>query len=81
MKITSLPSSGSIHQLSHVFSNYGYQPSTGAKITSSNSLVTGSYNRFVYNQGSVQNYFNSAQAVSNSEIYFRFVLIQCCSTM
>lgn len=42
------PSSGSIFQLSQVFSSYGYEPKGGSQIVSSNTNVTGSNNRIYY---------------------------------
>ncbi len=46
--INSLPKFGKIYQLSHVYSNYGYQPIKGTLISNSNTLVTGSNNRIYY---------------------------------
>lgn len=46
--ITSLPDTGTLHQLTHVFSNHGYDPKAGQTITTVPSEVTGSKNRIVY---------------------------------
>jgi len=46
--ITSLPVSGTLYQLSQVFSTYGYEPKTGEPITAVGQVVTGSKNRLVY---------------------------------
>lgn len=48
INITTLPTSGTIHQLSQVFSTYGYEPKIGTQIISENTQVTGSRNRIVY---------------------------------
>jgi hypothetical protein len=46
--IADLPASGSLNQLSQVFSLYGYEPKAGVKVTSQNTVVTGSNNRILY---------------------------------
>lgn len=46
--VTSVPESGTLYQLSQVFSNYGYEPKNGEKITSTKTQVTGSNNRVYY---------------------------------
>jgi len=46
--IKSLPSSGSIYQLSQVYNKYGYEPKAGTQISSTDTNITGSNNRFVY---------------------------------
>ena len=46
--ISNLPVSGSIYQLSQVFSMYGYEPKKGVQITSTSTAITGSDNRLVY---------------------------------
>ncbi len=50
--IQNLPASGSLYQLSQVFSNYGYEPKNGPAITNikdgSEVIVTGSQNRVFY---------------------------------
>lgn len=46
--IISAPSSGSLYQLSQVFSDYGYEPMRGTAIGSVPTVVTGSMNRIVY---------------------------------
>jgi len=43
-----LPSTGTIHQLSQVYSAYGYEPKKGTDITSQDVAVTGSNNRIYY---------------------------------
>lgn len=48
--IQSIPGSGSLYQLSQVFSAYGYEPKTGVQITSTNVVVTGSNNRVYYSR-------------------------------
>jgi hypothetical protein len=47
-KITSLPSSGSLYQLSSVYSQYGYEPKAGVKITSVDTTVTDPKGRVYY---------------------------------
>lgn len=50
-RVTALPESGSVWQLSQVFSDYGYAPKRGASITTvagAGVTVTGSRNRIVY---------------------------------
>lgn len=46
--ITSLPKSGTLYQLSHIFSNHGYDPKAGKSISTVPTKVTGSKNRIVY---------------------------------
>lgn len=48
--VQSLPQSGSLYQLSQVFSNYGYEPKNGAAIDTNQGevVVTGSRNRVYY---------------------------------
>jgi hypothetical protein len=50
--IQTLPATGTLYQLSQVFSNYGYEPKNGAALksikTGSEVLVTGSKNRVYY---------------------------------
>jgi len=78
-KILSPTTSGSLYQLSQVFSNYGYSPVYGTKITS-DSVVTGSQNRVYYSRPSrdIETnsrwdviYFDalSGTAVSNTKSY------------
>mmetsp|Transcript_23772 Transcript_23772/g.34033 ORF Transcript_23772/g.34033 Transcript_23772/m.34033 type:complete len:387 (+) Transcript_23772:25-1185(+) len=50
--INSLPNSGTLFQLSQVFSSYGYEPKTGSKISQVSTIVTGSDNRFIYSRPS-----------------------------
>jgi len=45
--ITSLPETGTLHQLTQVFSDYGYEPKRGSQI-GTGSVVSGSKNRLVY---------------------------------
>ncbi len=52
--ITSLPSSGSLYQLSHIFSTHGYDPKAGKKITSVPTQVSGSKSRIVYKRDSCE---------------------------
>lgn len=47
-EIRSLPATGSLYQLSQVYSEYGYEPKAGTLITSVPTLVTGSNNRVYY---------------------------------
>lgn len=42
------PSSGTLYQLSQVFSQYGYNPVNGASFSQNNTIVTGSKNRVYY---------------------------------
>lgn len=46
--ITSLPGSGSLYQLSQVYSDYGYLPKHGSMINTPNVNVSGSGNRVMY---------------------------------
>lgn len=46
--IESIPKNGKLYQLSHVFSNYGYEPKVGTYISSAATNVTGSQNRIIY---------------------------------
>jgi hypothetical protein len=48
--INTLPVSGSIYQLSQVFSTYGYEPKKGVQISSTSTAITGSDNRLVYSR-------------------------------
>lgn len=50
--INSIPSSGTLFQLSQVFSSYGYEPKTGSKISQVSTTVTGSDNRLIYSRPS-----------------------------
>jgi len=51
-RLTSVPDSGTVNQLSQVFSDFGYDPKRGTGVTSASAgspvLVTGSKNRIVY---------------------------------
>jgi len=51
-KITSLPSSGSLYQLSQVYSTKGYEPKAGTLINAIGTIVTGSNNRIYYKRPS-----------------------------
>jgi hypothetical protein len=51
-KISSLPQSGSVYQLSQVYSAYGYEPKAGNVVTTTNTVVTGSNNRIYYKRPS-----------------------------
>ncbi|CAM9381687.1 unnamed protein product, partial [Sphacelaria rigidula] len=46
--ISSLPGSGTLHQLSKVFSDFGYDPKAGELISAAGTQVTGSGNRVLY---------------------------------
>lgn len=46
--VTSLPSSGSLHQLSYVFDKYGYEPKAGPKISAAPCNVTSRDGRVLY---------------------------------
>ena len=46
--ITQLPKYGTLFQLSHVYSLYGYHPVSGMPITDNHTLVTGSLHRVYY---------------------------------
>lgn len=52
VRITSVPDSGKLYQLSQVFSDFGYDPKRGSEISSASSAspveVTGSKHRIVY---------------------------------
>eukprot|EP01029_Cantina_marsupialis_P025559 TRINITY_DN6771_c0_g1_i1.p1 TRINITY_DN6771_c0_g1~~TRINITY_DN6771_c0_g1_i1.p1 ORF type:complete len:361 (+),score=65.51 TRINITY_DN6771_c0_g1_i1:65-1084(+) len=47
-KITKLPATGELYQLSQVFNDYGYAPTRGVKVSSVGTIVTGSNNRIIY---------------------------------
>lgn len=49
-KVKSPPGSGSLFQLSQVFSNYGYEPKNGLLISANDTVVTGSLNRVYYSR-------------------------------
>jgi len=51
-KLKSVPDSGSIFQLSQVFSSYGYEPKAGVQILAAETTVTGSNNRIYYQRPS-----------------------------
>lgn len=52
-QIVSTPETGTLYQLSQVFSNYGYEPKAGTKIFNATSAaVTGSKNRVYYSRPS-----------------------------
>ena len=48
LKIATLPALGTVYQTSYNFENYGYTPSRGTKITTTNTVVTSTSNRIVY---------------------------------
>mmetsp|Transcript_30176 Transcript_30176/g.28834 ORF Transcript_30176/g.28834 Transcript_30176/m.28834 type:complete len:372 (-) Transcript_30176:214-1329(-) len=48
--ISTLPVTGSLNQLSQVFSTYGYDPKNGVQILTGDTSVTGTNNRIVYNR-------------------------------
>ncbi len=50
--LDTLPTTGSLFQLSQVFSSYGYEPKAGSKVAMGNSNVTGSNNRIYYKRPS-----------------------------
>lgn len=52
-EIRSLPETGSLYQLSQVYSEYGYEPKAGTLITSVPTLVTGSNNRVYYRRPNI----------------------------
>jgi len=47
-RIVTLPQTGSLYQLSKIYSDYGYEPIYGTPISSTNIKVTGSQNRLLY---------------------------------
>mmetsp|Transcript_52040 Transcript_52040/g.156164 ORF Transcript_52040/g.156164 Transcript_52040/m.156164 type:complete len:319 (+) Transcript_52040:1708-2664(+) len=51
--ITSLPSSGTLHQLTHIFNTHGYDPKAGTQITTVPSQVTGTGSRLVYKRPAI----------------------------
>jgi hypothetical protein len=59
--ITSLPESGTLYQLSHIFSTHGYDPKGGKAITSVPAKVSGSKSRIVYKRNT------GNERMSNSE--------------
>ena len=58
------PQSGSLYQLSQVFSTYGYEPKQGALITQEKTVVTGSNNRIVYTRPAYDMATNNQVAMS-----------------
>lgn len=48
-RINSLPASGTLRQLSQVFSSYGYEPIAGSPVLT-DSVVSGSNNRVLYSR-------------------------------
>lgn len=51
-KVVDLPDTGSLFQLSKVYSDYGYEPKLGSSISSKSVGVTGSMNRILYKRPS-----------------------------
>jgi hypothetical protein len=51
-RILNAPTSGTLYQLSQVFSAYGYNPKQGSKINTGDTIVTGSNNRVYYKRPS-----------------------------
>jgi hypothetical protein len=51
-KTKGLPATGSLYQLSQVYSSYGYEPKKGTAISSEDVSVTGSNNRIYYKRPS-----------------------------
>lgn len=56
---------GSLYQLSQVFSQYGYQPINGAQFTQNSTVVTGSNNRVYYARP-------TPDAATNNKVTFIF---------
>lgn len=46
--VGALPAEGALHQISKVFSNYGYEPKAGDAVTAAPAAVVGTANRLVY---------------------------------
>lgn len=67
--VLSPPLSGSLYQLSQVFSQYGYQPVNGAQIMRNSTTVTGSNNRVYYSRP------NPDAATNNKWGTFDFIII------
>lgn len=51
-KVITAPDTGSLYQLSQVFSSYGYEPKAGTKLMSGKTTITGSNNRVYYKRPS-----------------------------
>ena len=69
--VTTLPRSGSLYQLSQVYSSYGYEPKSGKLIDKNDTIVTGSNNRIVYERP----VYDKA---SNNKVYiFLFLSFRC----
>jgi hypothetical protein len=76
--VTSLPSSGTLSQLSQVFSNYGYEPKNGMVIQAVPTNVTGSNNRVYYarpspDQAGINKVHNAHEIVHYIEIDFYYM--------
>ncbi len=68
-KVLSVPTTGKLHQLSQVFSAYGYDPKAGTQITnSSTAIVTGSNNRLYYARP-------NPDAATNKKVWFAVINI------
>ena len=67
---------GSLHQLSQVFSKYGYEPKNGEKIITSetNVRVTGSNNRIIYSRPMYGSDTNNKVRLSFSVFLLHFSL-------
>ena len=68
---------GSLHQLSQVFSKYGYEPKNGEKIITSetNVRVTGSNNRIIYSRPMYGSDTNNKVRLSFSVFLLQFFVI------
>mmetsp|Transcript_33434 Transcript_33434/g.48406 ORF Transcript_33434/g.48406 Transcript_33434/m.48406 type:complete len:391 (-) Transcript_33434:55-1227(-) len=60
--ITSLPSSGSLYQLSDVYNKYGYDPKEGTLISSVPTIISGKDSRLVYTRPSIDREVNDKWA-------------------
>lgn len=65
--ITSLPTTGTLYQLSQVFSTYGYQPQRGVPITAPGTILTGTKNRLLYVPPP---YTNQPEGLVRCKLYF-----------
>ena len=81
------PQSGSLYQLSQVFSTYEYEPKQGVLITQDGAAVTGSNNRIVYSRPAYDVATNNQVAIPNCGVEqigdcctFR-LLLNYCSTV
>jgi len=66
--ITSLPESGTLYQVSHLFDNHGYDPKTGVEITETPCKVIGKEARVVYKRPTSYQYQNGEWGRFNYQV-------------